>query len=96
MPVYVDPLADRGWKLRGHAQANCHLFTDAWNLDELHAMAARIGMKREWFQDARSAPHYDVTPKRRALAVSMGVIEVSFRQACAIWRKRRALVAVLR
>jgi hypothetical protein len=51
----------------------CHMIADT--LEELHAMAARIGMKREWFQDKGRTPHYDLTPGRRAAAVKAGAIE---------------------
>ncbi len=53
----------------------CHMWSDS--LEALHRMAARIGMKREWFQDHHLLPHYDLTPSRRALAVSYGAIEAS-------------------
>lgn len=93
MAVYVDSLMDHGWKLRGRATLNCHLFTDAVDLAELHAMAERIGMRRAWFQPARACPHYDLTPARRAAAVAAGALEVERRRAVAIWRARRAALA---
>ena len=40
------------------------------SLEELHAMAVQIGMKREWFQNKPRLPHYDLTPRRRR-AVSL-------------------------
>lgn len=85
MAVYVDPLFFHGWRLRGRPTKNCHLFTDSDDLADLHAMAARIGMKRAWFQDER-VKHYDLTPSRRAAAVAAGAVEVDFKQAVAIWR----------
>lgn len=94
MAVYVDQLAPWGWVLRGHRVLSCHMFTDSANLDELHAVALCIGMKREWFQPHRIAPHYDLTPSRRLTAVALGVIEVSRRQACDIWRARRELTQI--
>ena len=40
-----------------------HLIADS--LDELHAFAAKIGLKRYWFQDAKKLhPHYDITTRR--------------------------------
>lgn len=45
---------------------------------DLHAFAARIGLKRVWAQlrpDA-SAAHYDVVPATRALALRLGAREV--------------------
>lgn len=91
MAVYVDQLAPWGWVLRGHKVLSCHMFTDSASLEELHAMALRIGMKREWFQPHRIAPHYDLTPSRRLSAVRFGVIEVTRREARDIWRSRREL-----
>lgn len=92
--MYVDPLQDFGWVLRGHRVHNCHLFTDSLDLDELHRVAACAGMQRRWFQSgSRVAPHYDLTESRRALAVMAGAIEVGRREAVAIWRLRRELVA---
>lgn len=58
-------------------------------LAELHAMAQRIGMKREWFQDHRVMPHYDLTPAKRALAVEFGAVEQNRAEAVAKWRAVR-------
>ena len=43
--------------------------------EELHEFANKIGMKRVWFQDTK-LPHYDLTAKRRQLALRLGAIEV--------------------
>jgi hypothetical protein len=56
----------------------CHMFSP--DLDELHAMADRIGVARRWFQNPRtmskvSWPHYDIAKSKRALAVSFGAVE---------------------
>ncbi|QMI49816.1 DUF4031 domain-containing protein [Burkholderia sp. MBR-1] len=51
-------------------------------------------MKRAWFQESRVAPHYDLRPSMRALAVSLGAIQVGRREAVAIWRARRAAISV--
>lgn len=94
MTVYVDPLMDRGWVLRGHKVRSCHLFTDALDLAELHALARQIGCKREWFQDC-ALPHYDLTAVRRQEAIGCGAVPVERRQAVTIWRARRAKVDAL-
>jgi len=46
--------------------------------DELHAFAARIGLRRAWAQlrPAASAAHYDVTPSRRDRALRLGALAV--------------------
>jgi hypothetical protein len=93
MTVYVDDLTNWGWKMRGRIVASCHMFTDAVELDELHAMAERIGMKRAWFQEHRLAPHYDLTPSRRADAVAFGAVELDRQQSVEVWRARRAKAA---
>jgi hypothetical protein len=92
MTVYVDPLAEWGWRPHGVPVKSCHMFTDTVELDDLHAMALHIGMRREWFQDKRSAPHYDLTPERRAAAVEAGAVEVPWERAVRIWRARRVAV----
>ena len=46
---------------------------------ELHAMAALIGMRKEWYQ----GDHYDVALGRRRLAIGHGTVEITYRQ-CAL------------
>jgi len=38
--------------------------TSTESLEELHKFAQSIGLKREWFQDHKKYPHYDLTTKR--------------------------------
>ncbi len=73
MAVYVDKLRDWGWRLG----PSCHLVADT--LEELHAFALGIGLRRSWFQDKRT-PHYDLTEKRRAAAVKAGAVELEDRE----------------
>ena len=83
--VYVDAAI---WPYRGMTM--CHLMADT--LEELHAMAERVGMKRHWFQD-KSLPHYDICKSKRVLAVRFGALEVSREQTAGImreWRERKA------
>jgi predicted kinase len=49
----------------------CHLATDG-SFEELHAFAARLGLRRAWFQH----DHYDLPPHGRAAAVALGAEEV--------------------
>jgi hypothetical protein len=93
--VYVDALEDWGWVLRGRRVQSCHMFTDTVELDELHRIALAIGMRLSWFQDKKTAPHYDLTPSRRAAAIAAGAVEVDRHGAVAIWRERRRFLAGL-
>ena len=54
----------------------CHMATNS-NLSELHAMAARLGLRRAWFQNKPGHPHYDLTPAKRAQALTLGAQVVS-------------------
>lgn len=88
MAAYVDDL--QVWpNARGIFRAgSCHLAADT--LDELHEFAARLGMRREWFQPGRGRhPHYDLVKSRRDRAVALGAIEVSGRDLIMLWRAQR-------
>jgi len=70
MSVYVD---DAVTLWRGKRWA--HLMADT--LDELHAMAARLGMPRRAFQDKSSGAHYDLTEELREQALRFGAVAIS-------------------
>lgn len=85
MSCYVDALmcvqarerqAYRVGARNGHQW--CHLWAD--DTAQLHALAEKIGLRREWFQDKKDFPHYDLTPSRRVAAIKAGAREVSLRQ----------------
>jgi hypothetical protein len=61
-----------------------HMVSDVGE-EELHAFAARLGLKRAWFQcrPKASAAHYDITRSKRALAVKLGAVVVSGRELAA-------------
>lgn len=81
MAVYIDSARNKFGRM-----VMCHMVADT--LDELHDMAKRIGMRREWFQPL-SSPHYDVSLSRRKVAVSHGAVEVGRKELIAIIRKNR-------
>jgi len=87
--VYVDPMMacipNHNWRWT----SACHLTADA--IDELHAFAALIGLKRCWFQNrrGRNFPHYDLTEGKRREAVAAGAIELTRRQAVERMRAAR-------
>lgn len=74
MAVYVDPLTPCPISANWHWNGSCHLIADS--VDELHAFAASIGMKRAWFQNHTRMPHYDLNAARRAVAVLNGAVEI--------------------
>lgn len=82
MAVYVDNAANQLGRM-----VMCHMFADT--ADELHRMAAAIGMRRGWYQgpDRASFPHYDVCLMRRKRAVMLGAVQVDRREGWLI-RKR--------
>ncbi len=53
-----------------------HMIADS--VEELHEMADRIGLKREWFQD-HGFPHYDICQGKRWLAIRHGAVPVTTR-----------------
>jgi hypothetical protein len=70
MAVYVD---DSRIEWRGKRWS--HLQADS--VEELHAFAARLGLRRSWFQARAGRPeleHYDVTESKREQAIRMGAI----------------------
>ena len=78
MTVYVDDMRAR---FRDHIM--CHMIADTE--EELHDMAARIGIARRWYQ----GDHYDVTMERRALAVEYGARQITWRQCSLMTVLRR-------
>lgn len=63
----------------------CHMVADS--LEDLHAMAAKIGIKRRWFQGSRY-PHYDICKAKRALAIKHGAVEIDRRTMLAIAKRQ--------
>jgi hypothetical protein len=89
MPVYVDPMVDYGKRIGRAGPRWCHMIADT--LDELHALAARIGLRRAWFQGESSAPHYDIgTDGKRALAIAEGAVDCERHVFVAHLRRLRA------
>ena len=70
MSVYVDD-AVHPWR----GQRWAHLMADT--LEELHAMAQRLGIPRRAFQNKTSGAHYDVTADLREDAIRFGAIAIS-------------------
>lgn len=73
MSVYVDELHCWPTKIKCFQAGSCHMVADT--LEELHAMAQKIGLRLAWFQPRRRLPHYDLTPGRRVEALRCGALE---------------------
>lgn len=71
--IYVDPMQPCRPNAQWRWTENCHLLCDPGEEDALHAFAARIGLKREWFQE-KSKPHYDLTNGKRWQALNAGAV----------------------
>lgn len=89
MACYVDALVTGA----GRRGTSCHLVADS--IEELHAFAARLGMRHEWFQDIRTReeprPHYLLTESRRERAVRLGAVQVTRKQMVGVWRRAEAV-----
>lgn len=90
MSVYVDPMQPTLHNSRWHYDQGCHLLADT--IEELHAFANRLGLKRSWFQNQdHSLPHYDLTAYKRKVAVIFGAVEIDMQRVAQMMKDRRAL-----
>jgi hypothetical protein len=66
----------------------CHLLADTD--EELHAMAAKIGVARRWHQKAGTPhSHYDICLSKRANAVALGAVEIDRAGVAGIIKQKR-------
>lgn len=88
MAVYVDDMrAPYGRMIM------CHMLSDTD--EELHAMAARIGVARRWHQKPGTPhSHYDICMSKRAMAISFGAIEIERSAVAALLKKKRSAALV--
>jgi hypothetical protein len=87
MTVYVDNM-----KAKYGRMTMCHMVADTD--DELHAMAARIGVARHWHQKAGTPQsHYDICLSKRAAAVAAGARECDMRDVAMLIAQKRELAA---
>lgn len=78
--VYVDDS-----NISKHGRGWFHLTADG--LDELHAFAARIGLRANAFHRGARHPHYDITASQRLNALRSGARPVSPREVVRIARQ---------
>lgn len=89
MAVYVD---DMRWPATvGRVKGVwSHLMADT--SEELHAFAARLGLRREWVQhEGLATEHYDVTEPKRQLAIRLGAEPIVYiTEGARLTRAKRA------
>lgn len=87
--VYVDPIVNWGGSRTFRWKNSCHMYADT--LEELNAMADKIGVKRSWIQDNRPGRlvHYDLVESKRKLAVKHGAVEHDIAEFSLYMKKRR-------
>lgn len=101
MAVYVDPLRDYPPEMikpgaRRWGPSFCHMVADS--REELDAMATAIGLRPAYRQHSgKPLEHYDLTPRRRELAIAKGAVALTgeeFRRLLtrrvAEWAEQRA------
>ena len=89
LTVYVDDWRQRA-TVRGRTDRWSHLLAD--DPDELHAMAAALGIPARGFQQHRRSAtlnHYDVPESLRRQAIALGAVPVSWREMARLTREWR-------
>ncbi len=82
MTVYVDDWRQPA-RVRRFNRTWSHLIVGPHDdLEELHAFAARIGLRRDSFQDEPwPLAHYNVTEPKRRQAIAAGAVPITWREA---------------
>jgi hypothetical protein len=94
MTVYVDDWRQRARVGRITARWSHLTVGPGDDLEELHVFAARIRLRRSWFQDKPwPRAQYDATDSKRQQAIAAGPVPVTWRDAA---RQRSRAVDVAR
>lgn len=91
MTIYVDDWRQKARVGRISGRWS-HLFSDTCD-EELHALAACIGLRRSWFQKAdnplQTYRHYDVTESLRIKAIDAGAVAITWRDMAVLIQAER-------
>lgn len=90
--IYVDDLVNCAASKKWPYRQACHLFTDVHSLELLHQFARQLGLKRAWFQQHGTMPHYDLTASKRIQAIKSGATWIGREKTAEIirsWRQAR-------
>lgn len=83
MSVYVDDMRAPFGRM-----IMCHMIADT--KAELISMASRIGVNTRWIQKSDTCDeHFDISLTKRAEAVRLGAIEITWRQCGAMTARKR-------
>ena len=83
MTVYIDDMYRHAIGRFGRMKMS-HMIADTE--DELHAMAAAIGVARKWYQ----GDHYDVSMSMRGAAITRGAAAITYRTLALMANNRRS------
>lgn len=88
MTVYIDMAAIPYRRMK-----MSHMVADSDT--ELHEMAHKVGLKREWFQHKKDKPwlnHYDICQTKKKEAHKLGAIEIRRRKLMNIINRKKQKV----
>lgn len=86
MAVYVDNAM-----IPFHGLHMNHMLADS--LEELLAMATRLGIDHKWLQyEGTHREHFDISAERRALALAFGAVSITYRESGRITYRRRQVM----
>lgn len=87
--IFVDDLfywpGEVSDEARKHGRVWCHLWCDPGEEEELHKIARKIGLRREYYQVHKVLNHYDLVPLKRELAILNGATPMKLTN----WFKRK-------
>lgn len=89
MGVYVDGLRPTIQSPKWPHTVGCHLVADKEK--ELHKFAKKLGLNKKWVHHNKgNMPHYDLTARKRRLAVQLGAVEITQGQLVKMLQKYRS------
>jgi len=83
MTIYVDDISRYPSRIISNDAKKfgnrwCHMWTDG-KIEDLHEFAKKIKLKKEWFQNNKRMPHYDLVESKRKLALENGAKYMSLK-----------------
>lgn len=83
MAIFIDEVMNYGGSATFRWKDSCHMYADS--LHELMEFATKkLRLKAAWFQDKR-IPHFDLNSNKARLALTLGAIQHTRREAVDFW-----------